>query len=290
MPELMKGATWKARRNKVQFPLIAEIKEDEIRCHVRLFPDKGAVLFMSYAGKALLNLDRFAQVFLAAGYLAGRTEFDTGVIVNKSFNDTYRYVRSKTVPDDLVNAEVSFILFDLPESSGTYIERREEMKKLLTTPGIHLPYLRAPWATHVVDEEHVKYLFERVREQGFEGLMLKEPGHLYERKRSNSWMKYKPSEDADGVIVALHEAVSDTDDVEKGLYKGKPLGRIGSVTLRMEDGSEATPHGIAHDLGRAMYLDPQKYLHQWAEMTYMERDRQGGYRHPVFNRLREAKA
>ena len=60
--------------------------------------------------------------------------------------------------------------------------------------------------------------------------------------------------------------------------------------VKVEDGSEASPHGIAHDLGRDMHENPEKYIGQWAEFKYMERDRQGGYRHPVFYRLREAKA
>lgn len=293
MPELMKGATWKARRNKIEYPVYIETKADEVRCHIKINPATNEVQFLSYAGKPLHNMHKFAQMWVALGYLAGRTEFDTGFTVNGSFNDTYRWVRSSNgLPDDLAHPlmPVEFLLFDLPESSGTYTERIQEMTKLLSTPGMRICTVRMPLRNIVHCEERVLELFEEALARGDEGLMGKTMHHKYQRKRSNDWFKVKPSDEADGVIVALHEAVSDTDDPEKGLFKGKRLGRIGSVTIRMEDGSTATPHGIEHGLGREMYLDPQKFLHQWCVMEYMMRDRQGGYRHPVFKRVREEKA
>jgi ATP-dependent DNA ligase len=125
-------------------------------------------------------------------------------------------------------------------------------------------------------------MFIVARERGFEGLMVKSLQHLYEAgKRTAGWLKVKPSDDADGIITELHEAVSEA---------GEPLGRTGSITIKVEDGSTATPHGIAHELGREMHEHPERFIGQWAEFKFMERDRQGGYRHPVFNRLREAKA
>ena len=119
--------------------------------------------------------------------------------------------------------------------------------------------------------------------------MVKSLDHVYERgARIYGWLKYKPEEDADGVITELHEAICGKDQPHLGLRKGDRLGRIGSVTVRMADGSTASPHGIAFPLGRDMFDHPEKYIGQWCEFKYMEIDRQGGYRHPTFHRLREA--
>ena len=65
MAELMKGNTWEDRKDAkdrkgfpiVRYPIYAEIKYDEIRCHVKLScdPTEGTVQFLSYAGKPLAN-------------------------------------------------------------------------------------------------------------------------------------------------------------------------------------------------------------------------------------------
>jgi ATP-dependent DNA ligase len=125
-------------------------------------------------------------------------------------------------------------------------------------------------------------MFILARARGYEGLMVKSMQGMYEAgKRTYGWLKVKPDNDADGVIVALHEAHA---------QDGTALGRVGSATIDVDDGSTATPHGISHDLGRDMFENPAKYIGQWVEFKFMERDRRGGYRHPTFRRLREAKA
>ena len=120
--------------------------------------------------------------------------------------------------------------------------------------------------------------------------MVKVLDGLYERKRSWNWYKLKPEDTHDGKIIGLHEAVCGKDQPELGLSKGDMLGRIGSVTVRLEDGTTATPHGIPFALGEEMLNNPTYYLDRWVEFTCMERDRQGGYRHPIFKRIREDKA
>lgn len=297
---LMKGVTLKSRKGKEPYPMVAEVKEDEIRCRVLVNPRTREVEYRSFAEKPLHNLERHDRMWASIAAVSGYREFDTGIIVNNNFNDTYRWTRSsKNVPMELDELEQRFILFDLPESKFPYIQLPDGgMSRTLEMENVLLAWAMGGWGVRV-HRPHSVYVQNRTaldkfyvdqREAGYEGVMGKVLHHLYERKRATTWFKVKPTDDADGVIIALHEAISDTDDEEKGLYKGKPLGRIGSVTLRLEDGSTATPHGIKHDLGREMYLDPQKFLYQWAEFEFMERDRQGGYRHPVFKRIREAKA
>lgn len=297
---LMKGHTLTSRKGKEVYPLIAEVKEDEIRCRVLVDACTGAVTYRSFAEKPLFNLERHDSMWQALANTTGVFEYDTGIMVNENFNDTYRWVRSsKNRPVELENAPHRFILFDLPQCALPYSSVGSDMSRVACVSHIILLWARGGWRNAVItrpfsrlvpDLQSLMAMYSEARDAGHEGLMAKTPGHLYQRKRTADWLKVKPSEDADGVIISLHEAVSDTDDASKGLYKGKPLGRIGSVTMRMEDGSMATPHGIKHDLGREMYLDPQKFIHRWGEMSYMERDRQGGYRHPVFNRIREDKA
>lgn len=282
MAELMKGQKWTERKHKMTYPAWVEIKVDEIRCHVLV--QDGTVTYLSYAGKLLYNLSEFDNVWAALATQTGLNEFDCGFEVNGNFNDSYRWVRSKNgAPPELAETPKRFILFDLPELQGMSFNDRMFHRHNTVVQGIALDMpIFEPAGSWAHEEASVEEMFTVARSRGYEGLMVKSLDHTYERgKRTNGWLKVKPEDDADGVILELHEAISE---------EGTPLGRTGSVTILVEDGSKATPHGIAHDLGRDMHEHPEKYIGQWAEFKYMERDRQGGYRHPVFSRIREAKA
>lgn len=306
MAELMKGNVWKDRRDAkdrkgnpiVTYPVYVEDKHDEIRCHVKVSEASHQwgldVEFFSYAGKPLANMQQFEQVFRTLSRGTGYREFDLGFEVNGNFNDSYRWVRStKGLPEDLKDATFKFLVFGFPEFAGKdnlYKQHvRAEDVMWYARAWVSVPF-DTPVCVECDDAVAVEAAFLRARARGLEGVMVKQPGHLYERKRTDGWLKMKPEDEADGVIVELIEATATVADHERGIAVGDPLGRIGSVRVRMEDGSEACPHGIAHDLGRDMYQNPSKYLKQWCELKYMERDRQGGYRHPTFFRIREAKA
>ncbi len=305
MPELMKGNVWKDRRDAkdrkgnpvVTYPVYVEDKHDEIRCHVKVSEPAEKwgcdVLFLSYAGKPLANMERFEQTFRTLARGTGYREFDLGFEVNGNFNDSYRWVRStKGIPADLKDATFKFLVFGLPEFAGNdtvrqQLSKREDVVKY-AADWVSVPFYM-PRISGALDAAEVEYEFNHARKRGLEGVMVKQPDHLYERKRTDGWLKMKPEDDADGVIVELTEATATVADPERGVAVGDPLGRIGSVRVRMEDGSEACPHGIAHGLGADMHHNPEKYIGQWCEFKFMERDRQGGYRHPTFHRLREAK-
>lgn len=292
--KLMKGKKWTERKHKMTYPAWVEIKHDEIRCRVKIVDNTGRtpfvgvpekfVEFWSYAGNPLHNMERFEAAWLEISALTGYTEFDTGFEANKNFNDSYRWVRSsKGLPPELEDVPTAFLLFDLPQLTDTPFEQRMVERHRVAVLAAEIDFnLFQPAGSWAHEEESVVKMFNVARERGFEGLMVKSLSHTYEPgKRIDGWLKVKPEDDADGIITELHEAHSED---------GTPLGRVGSVTIAVEDGSTATPHGIAHDLGREMFEHPEKFIGQWAEFKYMERDRQGGYRHPTFHRIREAKA
>lgn len=296
-PFLMKGHTFKDHGHKMTYPCYVDIKVDEIRLHIqkRECPVSGNFhAALSYAGKPLYNLEedyRF-QALAALMFKHNIDNLDCGVWVNRSFNDTYRYTRSKNgVPADLKNATLEFILFDMPDHQRTFDLRQCDFHMFhnqAVQQRIPLILPERHWAESADD---VQRIYLEARAAGHEGIMVKSTTHKYEQgKRIYGWLKYKPEEDADGVIIALHEAIAGKDQPEKGIRLGDRLGRIGSVTVRCEDGSEATPHGIGRVLGERMLSHPEEFLGRWCEFKYMERDRQDGYRHPTFHRIREDKA
>ena len=293
LAKLMKGKSFKDYKHKVKYPLVAEIKLDEIRLDVRTTRGEETkceaselgqrVFFRSYADKPLHNLRAWDERFNGAMHAMGIERLDMGVLINRSFNDTYRYVRSsKGLPDDLKLVQVEFLLFDHPEQRMEFRERMHYLDRLADHMRTYeLPVIRPP-RVEVNSEEYVYRTYAAARDEGYEGLMLKTLDHKYELgKRINGWLKVKPEEDADGIITEVLQAHS---------LEGTPLDRAGSVRIVCEDGSSADCGGIDHELGRTMLAHPEQFIGQWAEFVYMERDRQGGYRHPRFNRIREAKA
>lgn len=306
---LMKGKVYAERKHLLKWPVWAEVKYDEIRLHVRAVRnDFGFVYdveFLSYAGKPLHNMGFWVDAFVR--YMQDRelNHLDLGVLVNGNFNDSYRWVRSSTgVPKDkfdkatgkthheLAPSMLQFYLFDVPELTEVFWARKERLDIEAEKLGQHIwdyaawpSPVKRPEGQLVQTETDLDVLFGKTRERGLEGLMVKSLDHTYETgKRIDGWLKMKPEDPADGRIVKINQAFS---------IHGEPLDRAGSVDVIVDDGgvaSFASPAGIAHELGRDMWEDPQGYIGRWIEFKYMERDRQGGYRHPSFVRFREDKA
>ena len=140
MSSLMKGWTFAKGKHKLKYPVYVEIKIDEIRADVVCAVGE-PVKIISYAGKPLHNLERFLYPLgqFMRNHNVGR--IDCGVIVNGSFNDTYRWVRSKNGPPaDLKGAYITFILFDLPDLTDMpywqRIAHRNRVASLLRDYGV----------------------------------------------------------------------------------------------------------------------------------------------------------
>ena len=293
MAELMKGNCWHERKDAkdrkgnpiVTYPVFVEDKHDEIRCHVivdNANPYDIRIKFLSYAGKPLANMDKFCSTFATIAKGTGWNEFDMGFECNGNFNDSYRWVRStKGIPEDLKNAKLRFFVFGLPGFGNNMVNQlsmRQEVVKYAEA-WVATPVL-VPEVVLCVNPQDVENAFINARARGREGVMVKQVYATYERKRTDGWLKLKNSDTYDGKIVGFVEAVS---------AEGVPHGRVGSVVLQLEDGSTASPHGLGHELAAKMWQNQEEYLGQWVEFDAMEIDRQGGYRHPVFRRLRESK-
>lgn len=298
MAMLMKGEVWADAQKLVkgkprfEYPVWVEAKADEIRCRV-VHTETGLVRFDSYAEKPLHNMDFLAPAFSAFFDRTGLNELDIGILVNDNFNDSYRWVRSskgypkekydrktgRTAPE-LFEHQVHVIVFDMPESTQRFEDRLEERRKvrdLLLDCGVPASVPIGQYANNAAE---VLQMYGDLRLDGYEGAMAKTLDHLYSRTRTFDWMKIKPKMDFDGVVVGINEAFSEV---------GEPLGRAGSLTIQVADGSTAQPAGIPHGLGRLIWENQAEYMGQWVEAECMERDRKGGYRHPIFNRFREDK-
>ena len=135
-------------------------------------------------------------------------------------------VRKKN-PDPLEWINVKYIVYDLPEYKGDFKKRIEILKGLVEKNNLRWEGIRETFPEpfnkltcplimaeqiEINDMIQFKVLYEKIIEGGGEGVMIKHPDSIYEDKRSNYLLKYKPNFDAEAVIIDYNEG--------KGKYKG----------------------------------------------------------------------
>ncbi|CCI88402.2 DNA ligase [Yersinia phage phiR8-01] len=268
--------------------VILQTKRDEIRCVVRVSASTGEMTYTSAQGKPLFNLNCFDEEWNQVAMHLDLYEFDTGICVNESFELTKRTVRASKKKYDLSGDTHHiiddrkktgfyfegtltglFYLYDLPSWVAPYENRRRTMADLAH----RFPSLRIPetWRCSTVVQTYETY--DQLVNQGYEGLMVKRQNFEYIYGRTVAWMKMKPEDERDGEITGYVEG------------KGEFEGLIGSIEIRFVDGSTTSVSGMSYALRVAISADREGYIGRIVEVRFMQRDSQGGYRHPKFYRF-----
>lgn len=292
---VMKGVAF-TRKRLLQWleedgKVVLQTKRDEIRCMVKV-EDTG-ITFTSASGKPLYNIgEPFANLFAMLNELTGLTRFDCGASVNNSFDLTRRVLTASKKVYDCRGREhyiltekrrgeptrtvyegtltLAFWLYDLPElSDKPYEERRVQMIELARMAGNSV---FCPETEIVTDEQEVYAINDMLVQAGHEGTMIKRFDHRYTEGRTVDWMKLKPEEEVDVEIIGYTPG-------EDGF-----AGMVGSLIGRAEDGSTVNFSGFTLELRRELTDNFEAYRGRWAEVRYMQRDSQNGYRHPRFYR------
>lgn len=300
--QVMKGGEFSEKRAekwlKEDGAVIVQIKRDEFRCVVQVnwqAEHEPSVTFTSASGGPLYNLDMFSAMFLEMSHFYGTNRFDMGVCINDSFDLTRRTLRASTKPYDLSGLteqtiagkrkkdaphyigklKARFWFYDLPDADLTYRSRRMDMATL----AMNFPeYTATPETEELYTIAEINAWFSKARLAGHEGIMVKRVDHKWEpTRRPDSWMKLKPNDEVDGRIIGFTDG------------KGKFAGLIGSLICEAEDGSTFTISGMTDVERHDFTLAKAEMLGVWVTATYMERDTQGGYRHPQFHRIHEEK-
>lgn len=301
--KVMKGVSYTEKRLEQWLDedgmVWAQPKRDEIRCTVTIDGEK--VEYTSAQGKPLYNLNQFDDMWLRIAKHTGRTVLDTGVSVNDCFDTTKRVLRTSTTKYGLKDNKLSLIynkkptkknpsgdiffygflkarfwLYDLPEILGTDFKHRLDGMYIIRSYAPDFLGVPETWILQDSDAVHGKY--DLCVDGGLEGLMIKRSRHGYVNGRSTDWMKMKPEEEKDGIITGFTEG------------QGKFAGLIGSATIDFGDGSGTSVSGMDDATRLDMSRNPAKYLGQVARIPYMQRDSQGGYRHPRWGGLHEDKS
>jgi DNA ligase-1 len=138
-----------------------------------------------------------------------------------SFDQLSSIVRRQT-PDDAEWRRVRYMIFELPNASGSFTDRVEQIKAV--TASSNLPWLQAVVQFRLPDAAALQKQLRDIVRQGGEGLMLHRDDAIYETGRSSALLKLTPWLDAEARVIGHRPG------------KGKYRGMLGALQMEMPDG------------------------------------------------------
>lgn len=146
------------------------------------------------------------------------------------FQEAVSTVRQQT-PDDAAWRRIRFMVFDLPNEPGTFDQRLEKLRILISQ--LDLPWVQAVAQEKIADHKTLNALLQKTVSHGGEGLMLHRGASFYRAERNDDLLKFKLHDDAEAKVVAYQAG------------KGKHAGRIGALLVE-------TPEGKRFKLGTGL--------------------------------------
>lgn len=211
--------------DKVRYPVLVTPKLDGIRC---LMVDGVA---MSRSMKPIPNQYVQAQ-------LKGLHGFDGELMVKGDYNEVQSGIMKRTGEPDF-----TYYVFDSFTSEGGY-EQRIGSSSMVDAEWCYLP-VEILYPTEISNQDQLLAKLEEYLDQGYEGLMLRDPNGRYKYGRSTVnegiLLKLKKFLDDEARLVSVTEAMTNNNELEEnelGYAKRSskkenlvPAGTAGSLIL-----------------------------------------------------------
>ncbi len=221
--------------SKITGKKLVEPKLDGVRVLTVVDYESRTVTMYTRNGKELVNFPHIVKAFEDNLDNFARSYVFDGEVVSKSFQDLMTQVHRKS---EVEASDARLCLFDIVPlvefKAGQSImgQRRrsaflrENFKKIFDDSGcIELIPQKEFDLDVFTDEIEFKDYNKAMVEQGFEGIMIKDPNGKWEGKRSVAWLKQKP-------FIEVSLAVT---SVEEGT--GRNVGKLGAVVCEgVDDG------------------------------------------------------
>lgn len=227
---------------KVKFPCLVQPKLDGVRTIAITNPTEQSVIYYSRNGKEFKNFNCFDKELLGLTGTSARV-FD-GEVVGPPGNDFKGIMEQCRRKFDVEPKGLNFYIFDHMYQTNfvnrTYttrqLERTEYLEESLNTTVDRIRTVESKFCKNM---EEVEEFYAQCVEDGFEGIIIKDIDGEYEFKRSNAWVKMKPSATYDLKIIDVFEG--------RGKYEGKlggfvVEGMIGDKKVKSEVGSGLKDH------------------------------------------------
>jgi DNA ligase-1 len=202
--------------NYYQKPLICEYKYDGIRAQmhksgqqVRLFSRKLADVTNAFPelANAAVDTELSSSLSNIDFILDGEVmAFHHGKPLH--FQELQKRLRKKNVTEQII-AEVPlvYVVYDITYLNGEQTIKKplRKRKEILSTISFREPIINA-YQNTVDSEQKIIAMFEKSRDIGYEGLVLKDPDSQYHPgKRGKYWLKLKKELDTIDVVIVIAE-------------------------------------------------------------------------------------
>lgn len=254
--------------------------------------------FLKQAGHEVSGLMIDGEVMVPA------TDFNTSSgLIRTMWSDTKNYAwngnpdadidtkKKHKVPFHLATDHIRVVVYGIvdlnvildPKAEGP-IHSVTRLKAEAIVPLLQKYFPEIDW---VLSESHTVFsldeltdLYEKKREEGHEGLVVKDPLGRWKRGKKSGMFKMKPSEEADGHVV---RPIWGTEGLTN---EGMVIG----FDVMLENGMEVSATNISRALmsefTENVKSDPDYYKGWACQITYMEETPDGSLRHPSFDQWR----
>ena len=219
---------------KITGPKILQPKLDGVRALTVVDYESRTVTMYTRNGKVLENFTHITDYFQNFMDEFGRSLVFDGEVVSRSFQDLMKQVHRK---DNVQAQDARLCLFDVVplvefKAGKSVMGQRRRINFLKNFENIFkdsgfveiIPQIEVNLDELLGEIEYKDYNKNMV-EQGFEGIMIKDPDAKYECKRSTAWLKQKPFIEVSLEITAIEEGT------------GRNEGRLGAVVCEgVDDG------------------------------------------------------
>jgi len=180
--------------------------------------------------------------------------------------------RSKNV---LPRKSIQYHVFDIPD---VYQKNFERQKTLHEYEERRIPissYLTIVPAKTVNNREELEIAYRKYLEQGYEGIILRNPQGCYEFRRTKSLLKYKPFLDGEFPCVGFVRG--------QGKYKDT----LGAITIHTPGGNVEVGSGFSDYQRDIVWNNQGKFVGTKATVKFQEYTESGKLRFPTFKSWRD---
>lgn len=275
------------------WPMLIQPKLDGVRVLAHVEISKSKVTYYSRKGLTFSSMGHLTEDCLKMamafqGGLAGVSAFEESggkyrdvVLDGEVFGDSFKESISAVRKKDQAATNTKYHLYDWMFSDEFFgvncprnqITRLKTLKNAYNFIDPELERINFVPTFKVESESEAILKYEQFIDMGFEGAVLKKPLAPYSFRRSYDWMKMKPEESADLMIVGYEEGT------------GKYEGQIGALIVDF-NGVEVNVGSGLSDALRASLMG-ERFLGRIIEVEYMEVTEDGSLRHPRFVSFRD---
>ncbi len=207
--------------------LLAELYHENIDVSKYWVSEKLDGVRAFWDGKKLVT--RGGQVIAAPAWFIAdfpKTALDGELWLGRNQFAQTMSILSKAQPIDSEWQQLRYHVFELPNAPGTFTERIAAMQAIAhnNKNQTNTQYWQIIPQFRLLDHRVLMAKLQELEQQGAEGLMLHHQDALYKTGRSSDLLKLKSYQDTEAEVIGYRPG------------KGKYLGMVGALVMKMPDG------------------------------------------------------